>query len=238
MGVKKLLFVLCLLTAPSFADADLKLFEAVYDLSVDGLRIAQEQRKLSKNNQTYTLVAKAKTVGLANFFTSYQINTNSRFIVKNHQLVTQQYQVLKKSGKKVTEDIQLTVVGGSTDLIINQNGVKKHYPYTDKYPLTDILNLSIALSMDVSLAQWQTQFHYQVLKKNALEVYDFTNYGKEIVTINGRKISSIKLVRTDKKRTLSIWLDPKQYYVPIIIEQVEKNTNYRYTLRKINAIFK
>lgn len=234
MSFKSTLFVIYLLTITSFADASIRLFEVIYDISINGLDSAQETRKLSKENDVYTLVAQAKTIGFADIAFPHIFRFYSRFAIEDNKLVTQEYKVLKKSGNKVIENTKLTIVDDKDDLIVNQNGFAKHYPYTGKHPLTDILSISIALSIDVSLTQSKDKFHYQVLQKDELSTYDFTNHGREIVKINGHRISSIKLVRPDKERELYVWLDPKQHYVPIIMEQIENKLRYRYTLNKIN----
>lgn len=220
----KFIVIFCLSFA-SFAQG-LTQFKATYDLSIDGLTIAQEKRQLSQYKQGYLFIAQAKTTGLAAFFKPYSIKTSSYFIIDNKQIKTKRYQLLKKAGDKIKDKIDLYV---NNNQVVNQVN-NTTYTLDALLPIIDKLNLFTALPYAINNNPNLSSITYQVIKKEAASLYHFINHGLQTKQLEGEKMRLIKLTRNHPKRPLEVWLDPNNHYLPIIIQQIEKGKTYRYTL--------
>ena len=205
----------------------LPVFEANYVLSIAGVDIAQEKRQLTHYRDGYLFSSQAKTIGLANLFKPYSIKASSYFVIKNEVFYTKHYQLIKKSGKKIKQTIDLVA---SSQTVINQT-TGQSYPIHSG-GIIDKLNLFIVLSNAIANDKGTKTLSYQIMKKNQPTTYTFTNHGRQTKTLNDEVVNIIKLTRNDKdnKRPLEIWLDPKQSFIPVYVEQVEKGKTYRYTL--------
>lgn len=217
MRITTLIFgIFCCIKPIQVFSGELSPFKASYSLFAAGVEIAQEQRELSRNSKGgYRFVSQANTIGLINFFKPYSIKTHSDFVLKNDILLTKSYSFVKKSRQTIKEDIQLETRFDTNTITINQTS----YPYKNIRSVVDGLSVFIALPFEVSQEPEQDLFEYLVVKENNLVVYKFDNQGEEMLELDEQDFDTIKLTRQSDDKTLSVWLDVNQNYLPILIDQ-------------------
>lgn len=219
----KNLFLILLLFSHFIFAKNLPLFEAEYELSVDDSHIANEVRKLSYQNGIYYFKGKAKTIGLLNLFLPHTIEAQSQFSLKNNKLNTQYYQLQKKLGKKLKKNIDLKITNNT--LINTQD--KQKYKLNPNQTYVDKFNLFLALSHQA--AQQNSDYNFLVIDKKKILHYPFEQTTATI-TYQGKLINSIKLTNQQKNKTIEVWLNPKQNYIPVKIKQIDDDGIYEYKL--------
>lgn len=227
MTKAKLLSLIFMAITPALA-AEIALFKAQYDLAIDGITIAKEWRELSKNDNLYTFTARAKSSGIIAFLQPYQIDARSQFIVNKNGLYTQKYQLKKQKNKKIKQDTKLSTASQT----LTHLGTKKSYPLQRGKNYVDKLNLFIALSAALANNNEQKQYIFEVIKKNGTERYIFSQQGTENIQFKQKSTPAIKLAyhSPKKNKEITVWLDPKQHYIPIVIKQKDSSGSYQYTL--------
>ena len=82
---------------------------ANYQLSINGIKIAEEVRTLHELDDRYFYTANAKTSGLAAMIKDYTISASSTFSINKSGVDSINYQILEQEDKQVTENYVIDV---------------------------------------------------------------------------------------------------------------------------------
>ena len=124
---------------------------ANYQLSINGVKIAEEVRTLHKLDDQYFYTANAKTSGLAALIKDYTISASSTFSTNKEGVDSINYQILEQEGKHVSENYVIDIYSESGTVI---SGLTKTQPKVitwraKKDNIVDPLSLFLALSYDI-----------------------------------------------------------------------------------------
>ncbi len=83
----------------------------------------------------------------------------------------------------------------------------------------------VTLALMADLKSGTTDLDYRVVEKDKVSEQRYTQAGHETLTLPAGKIDAVKIERDRgaSKRHTTVWLAPNRDYLPVQIEQVEKN---------------
>ncbi|CAC9951374.1 hypothetical protein [uncultured Gammaproteobacteria bacterium] len=93
----------------------LKPHTATYTLSMSGLKLAEVDIVLHKENDVYTYTLKAETQGIITLIKNYQIHSKSVFTINQFGMHSQHYQNFERDGDEVKKDIDTQLSGTQVD---------------------------------------------------------------------------------------------------------------------------
>ncbi|CAC9543364.1 hypothetical protein [uncultured Gammaproteobacteria bacterium] len=111
----KLGFTFTLLVLISASALAFKPHTAHYQLSVNGLKIAEEVRTLHQLEDKYFYTANAKTSDLVSLIKDYEINAKSTFILNQFGLHSTHYQYFERDGDQVKKNINIRLQDQQVD---------------------------------------------------------------------------------------------------------------------------
>lgn len=231
-----IIFLLTIFSYTTTNALDLPLFNAKYELTINGDHIADETRILNKtSDNVYTYTTDAKSSLLLSLFKKYTINTKSIFTINDLGLNSQYYSIIKNNGGTIKEDTQLEI--NSKDKIVTN--IKNNQTLkSESGNIIDNLNILLALQYDILNNPIQEIYSYQVADSKKIKPQKFHNKGEHTITIYDKDIEAIKVVMTkaDNSKTTAAYFAINNKYIPVLIQQKNHNKDkeYTYTISDIN----
>jgi hypothetical protein len=84
----------------------------------------------------------------------------------------------------------------------------------------------VALALMVDLKAGSSALNYPVIDKDQISDQHYVQSGHELISLGSSNVDAIKVARdrgADSKRQTTYWFAPKRGWLPVQIEQVEKN---------------
>jgi hypothetical protein len=196
-------------------------FTAHYTISKGSIPIGELTRTLSaegKDNYVYESITEPG--GLLSLLVREKIVERSVWDYKDGAIRAREYRY-EKSGGKTPKKVQL-IFDWDQRLVKNAlDGETRAMPVPKG--LTDILLYQLVLMMD--LKDGKKPLEYPIADKHKFKTYRFDITGEEMLDTPLGKLKTVKVQRVpgpDKKTTL-IWCAPSLDYLPVRIEQDEKD---------------
>lgn len=233
--MNKLALIVSVLIISSYSFA-FKPHSANYQLSINGLKIAEEVRTLHKLEDSYFYTANAKTTGLAALVKDYSIAASSSFKINPQGLDSTNYQIMEQEDKKVTENyaIDINSSGNSVMSILTKSQPKVITWKAEFGNILDPLSVFLALSFDLKKTPKKTTFAYQVANGKSVEKMHFEKTPNQTIIINNNPIKTIKIKRTQHDSNIEAYFLPNQQYLPILIKQTKGGRDYVYEITNFN----
>ena len=216
---------------------------ANYQLSINGVKIAEEARTLHKLGDRYFYTANAKTSGLAALIKDYTVSASSTFLINKEGVDSINYQIMKQEGKQVTENYVIDISSKSGTVV---SGLTKTQPKVITWKakqgsIVDPLSLFLALSYDLKDKPNQSEFSYQVADGKSIEQQYYKKTENQVVRIDNQTFSAVKLERINsKKNNMQAYFLSEYRYLPVIIKLTKGSKKYRYEIKdfKVSEIKK
>ncbi|MEO6697120.1 MAG: DUF3108 domain-containing protein [Gammaproteobacteria bacterium] len=221
--MKKYLFVIAALfiALPLWA-SEPKPFTAHYTVSKGSLPIGEMTRSLRvENDGVYVYESVTEPSGLLGMLVKEKVIERSMAKLVNNHLRVEQYSYEKSGGNKPPKKVQL--VFDWQERIVKNTVDGETRPMPTAQGLTDILLYQLALMLD--LKQGKKSLEYAIADKHKFKTYRFDFAGEETLDTPLGKLKTVKVQRVpgaDGKTTL-IWCAPSLDYLPVRIEQDEKD---------------
>ncbi len=200
----------------------LPLFKASYTLKKGGIPVAEVRRQLKQaTNGDYLFESYSKPIGVAAFFVKDIILERSRWQAVDGKFRPKEYAYERTGGKKnryVT--LKFDWKNNKVTNIINNDAWQMTVPgnVQDK--------LLYQLSVMADLHKPDKVLNYEVADGGRLKDYSFEVLANEVIPTEVGRIETIKIRRQDKKRTITIWCARKYHYLPVRIEQNDKDGEF------------
>lgn len=191
-------------------------FDAIYNLSVGPMTLAEMTRKLSpKEDGSYLYESSSRPLGYARWFTKSVLVERSEWHYKGEQLrpLTYSYDRTGDSNKERRKGVLFDWKRGQ---IINRADQK---PW--KTPLIsgtqDKLLYQLALVNDLQQGK-RTKLEYNIADDGTTKTTTFQIVGEERIKTALGEFETLKL-QTTGTRTTTLWCAKKLNYLPVLIEQ-------------------
>lgn len=241
----KLALVFTLLLMNSFAFS-FEPYVANYQLSINGLKIAEEVRTLHQLEGGYFYTANAKTSGLAALIKNYSIAANSTFQINDKGIHSIAYQIIEHEDGEIVKSYTIDINSqfGIVSSALTKTQSKINTWKADKGNITDPLSVFLAISLDLKNHPEQSLFSYQIADGKSIEKQDFKKSGDQIISLQGKKYNAIKVERINHQGSnIQAYFLPEYHYLPVLIKQTKSGKNYTYEinnfkLSKVEKILK
>lgn len=195
-------------------------YTASYDLERKGIGSAHASFSLAKGGDgAYVYKSVLHPSGLAALFLG-DVTQTSTFKLVDDRPQSDSYQYSEKGKNADDETIQFD--WNKKIATSRENGKQRKSPLTPDS--VDVQLVQLLLANDV--ASGKVADHYQIVDHGEATTYDAkTRADKQLHTQAGDfDTKVVVLTNTAKKRTITAWLAPKLHYLPVQIQQVDRNT--------------
>lgn len=194
-------------------------FSVVYIFSRNGMNMGIVKRSLhAASDNKYVFESVSEATGFISLFVRDTITERSVWTYINGKPRPMQYVYSRDGGRKerhvkLNFDWDKGIVTNS----INNDPWQMHVPPTTQ----DKLLYQLTLMIDLKTGRGKPQ--YAIADGGTLKDYEFSILGEEKIDTPVGKLDTIKLKRIDDKRHTVIWCAKSLDYLPVRIEQVEKD---------------
>lgn len=216
------LWLLC--TATATATGPLPAFEAEYNIRGFGLQIGEFRSTLANSpDGNYRYESETHTSGFIAHFNKDVIRERSDWVWYNSIIRPLTYTYQRTGGKKErAAKLNFNWTRGIVENTVDGD--------TWKMPIRDgvLDRLVVQLSMMLDLKAGKRDMEYTFADGGKLKSYRFRIVGKESVVTPSGTYDTVKLERVmdSDKRSTMLWCAPNLHYLPVRIDQREKDDNY------------
>lgn len=203
-----------------------------YQLSINGIKIAEEVRTLHQLEGYYFYTANAKTTGLAALVKDYAIAASSSFKINEQGVDSINYQILEQEDKKISKNyaVDINSNGQSVVSVLTKSQPKVVTWKSTAGNILDPLSVFLALSFDLNKNPKKTDFFYQVADGKSIEKMHFVKTPDQSISINNQQLKVVKIRRVEHEGDFEIYLIANQQYLPILIKQAKNGRSYTYKI--------
>ena len=231
--------LILLLSLFSLSTHAFKPHTANYQLSINGLKIAEEVRTLHQLEDNYFYTANAKTSGVAALIKDYSIAASSSFKLNAQGVDSINYQIMEQEDKKVTRNNAIDISSDNSTVIstLTKTQPKIATWKTKKGNIVDPLSLFLALSYDIKQQPKKTEFNYQVADGKSINQHHYKKTNDQTITLNGETLNTIKIERIKHEgKNMQAYFLPDYQYLPVLIEQTKGSRNYTYKINNFESL--
>lgn len=196
-------------------------FVASYSLHSMGTRFADMRRSFSRlQNGEYVYRSDTHTVGLLALFRKDHIIEKSTWKYTAGRLQPLHYSYQRTGGRR-DRNVIVNFDWSSRRIVNSVNGHSWHMPI--QAYIMDKLLYQLAIMYD--LQRGKKNINYAIADGGKIKEYDFERIGEDRLDTPIGKFSTLKLIRhkPNSKRRTVIWCARELGYMPVKVENVEKN---------------
>lgn len=207
---------------------------ANYQLSINGIKIAEEVRTLHKLDGQYFYTANAKTSGLAAMIKDYTISASSTFSINKEGVDSINYQILEQENKQITENYVIDIYSKNSSVM---SGLTKSQPKVVTWKakqgnIVDPLSLFLALSYDLKDRPSQSEFSYQVADGKSIEQQRYKKTRNQTTTIDSQTFNAVKVERINSEsNNIQAYFLSEYQYLPVTIKLTKGSKKYLYEIK-------
>lgn len=209
-----------LVSSLTFA-APIPSFTANYTLSRGNITIGNLQRSLTAaEDGNFKFESAMRLTGLVAVFIKNELFESSLWSYQNEQIRPQIYTYSKAGGKK---DSRLKFDFDWENSLVKNTISGKEWEMPLPADAQDKISYQLAIMHD--LARGKTEFEYPIADKKKFKTYRFKVVGNETLDTPLGALETVKVERimqSDDKTTV-LWCAPSLHYLPVRIEQNEKD---------------
>ena len=205
---------------------------ANYQLSINGLKIAEEVRTLHKIDDQYFYTANAKTTGVAALVKDYSISASSTFTKNQRGVDSINYQIIEQEGQKFSKNYAIDVYSENSIVrsILTKAQPKVVNWQSKKGNIVDPLSLFLALSFDIKNNPDALEFNYQVADGKSIQDHTYQHSKNQTLTINDKTLLVSKVEKTNSNNKLTAFFSYQHNFLPVLILQKKSGKDYEYKL--------
>lgn len=195
-------------------------FEARYALRYDGYQVGEATYRLSRQANDYRYESASKPTGITAWFRKDRVREHSQWQWQDPLIRPLRYVYERSGGRKERRaELEFDWPRGQVE-----NRVEGQ-PWQMDIPRGTLDKLVVTLAMMKDLERGKKSMEYSVADGGILKTYRFQVVGEEVVDTPAGRFNSIKLerLREDNKRYTALWCAPSLHYLPVRIEQQEKD---------------
>jgi hypothetical protein len=214
---------------------------AKYQLSINGLKIAEETRTLNHVGQGYFYTATAKTTGLAGFIKNYEISASSNFMINNRGVASTAYQIIEQEDQEISKSYTININSNSGTVSSMLTKTQPNIISWEVEPnnITDPLSVFLAISFDLVNNPDLFELKYQIADGKSIEQQRFKKTENQPITLDGKAYQAIKVERIDDKNdNIQAYFLPKYDHLPVIIKKTKKYRDYLYEMTDFKTLTK
>lgn len=210
------LVLIGLSTLSTQALAELKSYQANYEVIKSGMTLGTMSSKVSINGNNYNYSRVTQANGLASLLSGDRINEQAQGRISGAQIQPQSYSYDHKNRRKQRQD-QFRFTGPTT-----VQGQKNGEAYNLKVPVgtLDPGSMELQLMNDLSANR---PLNYQIAEKGELRHYTLKKLGNETVNVPAGSFNAVKVQvnRNNNERQTTFWLAPELNYIPVKMQHSE-----------------
>ncbi len=209
---------------------------ANYQLSINGLKIAEEVRTLHQLEDGYFYTANANTSGLAAMIKDYSIAASSTFNINDQGVSSVAYQIMEQEDKKISKSYVIDINSQSKTVSsqLTKTQPKINTWKAKKGNITDPLSIFLAIAFDLKTHPKKTTFSYQIANGSSVETQEFQRFNNQAINIQGKNYTAIKVVRTNHQgNNIQAYFLKEYRYLPVLIKQIKGGRNYLYEITNL-----
>ena len=200
-------------------------FRASYTFTRNGMRVGEVKRSLrATSDGMYIYESVSEATGFMSLFINDKIIERSTWAYVKDKPQPLQYIYIRSGGKK-KRNVKLSF-DWAQGIVIN---TINNDPWQMPVPPDTQDKLVYQLTLMLDLRTGAKDLYYTIADGGKLKDYAFTVVGEETVDTPLGKLGAIKIQRVDDKRNTTIWCAKALNYLPVRIEQDEKD-NSRLTM--------
>lgn len=207
---------------------------ANYQLSINGIKIAEEVRTLHDLGDQYFYTANAKTSGMAALIKDYTISASSTFSINKKGVDSNNYQILEQEDKQVTKNYVIDITSKNNTVM---SALTKTQPNVITWKakqgnIVDPLSLFLALSYDLKDKPDQSEFSYQVANGKSIEQQHYKKTENQVVRINSQAFNAVKVERINSENNnMQAYFLSGYQYLPVTIKMTKGSKKYLYQIK-------
>ena len=209
--------VLLSCTYSATALAELKSYQATYQVVKSGLTLGTMNAQVNISGQNYSYTRQTQANGLAAIISGDRLTEQAQGTLKGSQLLPKNYLYDHKNKRKERRDqFQFT---SPTTVAGQKNG--ESYKLTVPAGTLDPSSMELKLMEDLAANR---PLHYKVTEKGELKDYRLQKLGTEKVSVPAGDYNAIKVqvARNRSERQTTFWLAPELNYAPVKMRHSEE----------------
>jgi hypothetical protein len=212
---------------------------ANYQLSINGLKIAEEVRVLHQLEDSYLYTANAKTSGFAAFIKDYTIIASSSFALNEQGVNSTNYKIIEKDGDKIKKNyvVDINSVDNSVTSMLTKNHPAVKTWVAKKGNIVDSLSIFLAIAFDLQNHPEQTKFNYQIADGKKLKHQFFKKTTTQSIEVIGKIFDTIKVEKNDDKENhIQAFFAPEYGYIPVLIKHKKDGKSFTYEINNYKSL--
>jgi len=194
-------------------------FTASYELLKNGLPVAETRYRFEKETNSATFTSNTELTGIAAWFSDEKASEDSQLSFAEQQVQVTHYHYQQSGKKEHTINSQFDHAAMQIKTKIDQQ-TKVKTAFTA--PTWDKLSMLLALMSHAPSNKKELEIN--ALDKTEIYQYQLRRTGEEEIELDEDIwIKTIRWERQHKNRKTVFFLDPKQYFIPIKIEQFKRD---------------
>jgi hypothetical protein len=212
---------------------------ANYQLSINGLKIAEEVRMLHQLENSYLYTADAETTGLASLIKDYTIVASSSFMINAQGVNSTNYKIIEKDGKKIKKNyvVDISSIDSSVTSILTKTHPAVKTWKAKKGNIVDPLSIFLAIAFDLQNHPEQTKFNYQIADGKRLKQQSFKRTTNQSIKVVDKVFDTIKVEKNDDKENhIQAFFAPEYGYIPVLIKQKKDGKSFTYEINNFKPL--
>lgn len=210
-------------------------YEANYQLSINGIKIAEEVRTLHHLEDGFFYTANAETSGLASIIKDYSISANSTFVINENGVDGLNYQTMEQSGKNIENcAIDIRSKNKTVSSILTKTQPNVVIWKTEGGNIVDPLNLFLAVSFDLKNHPEKSDFYYQVADGKSIEKHHYQKTENKAINLEKQEKTTVAIKRIgDTNSKIEAYFLADYEFIPALIRRVNGSKEYVYELKRL-----
>jgi hypothetical protein len=216
------------------ADPRIPMFNARYDVKLNGIRVAKAEFSLSsRGGNEFVYSQSSRSTGLAALFGSQSVDESSRWELTPQGIRPIRYRYEREGGDDDDDRHVELIFDWSSHRVENR---VQGQPWSMAIPDGTLDKLLVQVAMLMDLRSGEREFTYPVADGGRLKHYAFAVVGEETIELPDGDHHTIKIQRTDDDRDQTyIWAAPDLQYMPVRFMKLKKSgLKYEMRLREFS----
>lgn len=194
-------------------------FDTTYTLKREGSIVGEIKRSVTEENGRYSFSSITKTTGLVSLFYTNDVKEKSNWTMIQNKIIPIEYDYFRDKNGKLRE-VNIKFDRQNQSIVTKANESIWSMPLQEE--VYDKLLYEIVIMQ--RLNQGLPINDFKIADGGELKTYSFKTIGKETLSTAIGELNTLKLVRhkSNNKQSVSIWYAIDKDYLPVKVENVDK----------------
>ncbi len=190
-------------------------YEAEYTTKMRGLRINSDRKFVETAENTYRLSWSAKALWM-------RISEWSDFEIIDDKVRPIGYHYTRKG---LGSDRPIHIEFDWENMMVYGSKGDKSYSFPLEPNSLDRLSFQVQMQLDLINDKSLAQFNYRIANYNGMRDYLFELEKRETLETRIGEFDTLVFKRDKKDSSIRLWMSPKQFYLPVKVEQTGDDAN-------------